>query len=181
MVNVSPSVGTGTQIFQPHNGGDGKVYGFEVAARLKFLSLPSPLDGLGVSGNLTRQWTSVDLGPAVQGKQRIQNAPNLLSNVEVFFEKHGLSLDLVYNHTGSYVSIYDTLGVGQGWDNVWVRPNSRLDLHAGYRYRNYKLDLSVSNLLKTETYWSHITKDNLAVSDIVNSGSTALATLTVSF
>jgi len=181
MINVSPTTGTGVQIYQPHNGGNGKVYGIEAAGRLKFLSMPAPLDGFGISGNITRQWTSVDLGAAVEGRQPIQNAPRILSNVELFYDKNGLSLDLVFNHTGSYVATYDTLGFGQGWDNVWVRPTSRLDLHAGYRFRNYRLDISVSNLLKTETYWSHITKDNLAVSDIVNSGSTALATLTVSF
>ena len=178
---VNSSAGVGSQITQPHNGGDGTVYGVEMAVRQKFQDMPAPLDGIGVSGNITRQWTSVDLGAAVVGKQRIQNAPDLMANAELFYEKHGLSLDLIYNYTGEYVATYDTLNFHQGWDNVWVRPTSRLDLHAGYKYRNWKVDVSIANLLKTESYWSHIGKDSLAISDIVNSGSTTLVTLTTTF
>jgi hypothetical protein len=40
-----------------------------------------------------------------------------------------------------------------------------------------KLDLSVANLLKGESYWSHIGEHSLALSDVVDSGRTSLLTL----
>lgn len=59
---------------------------------------------------------------------------------------------------------------------------SRVDLHAGYAFSQmFKLDLSIANLFDTPSYWSHIGKNSLAVSDIVNSGTTSLVTATVKF
>ena len=77
---------------------------------------------------------------------------------------------------------YDVLDQPGEWDNLWVRPMRRVDLHVGYAFNNgFKLDLSVSNLLKNYSYWSHIGKDSLALSDVVDSGRTTLLTLKKSF
>lgn len=175
-------VTNGTITYQPQNGGDGHVYGVEMQARQKFSALPGLLSGLGVGVNLTRQWTRVDVLGDGTRYDRIQNAPDVMANAQLFYEKGPVSFDVNYTYSGQYVSIYDTLGQNSTWDDVWVRPVSRVDLHAGYEFNKmFKIDLSVSNLFNTYSYWSHIGKNSLAISDIVNSGTTSLLTATVKF
>lgn len=175
-------VTSGTITYQPRNGGSGNVYGIELSARQRFTMLTPPFDGLGLAGNVTRQWTKVDVLGDGTREDRIQNAPNWMANAQLFFEKGRVMLDVNYDYSGSYVSIYDTLGYNAKWDNVWIRPHGRLDLHAGYAINdNIKIDLSMSNILNEESYWSHIGRHTLAVSDIVNSGTTSLLTATIRF
>lgn len=168
---------------QPTNGGSGKVYGLEFAGRQLLRFLPAPFDGFGVAGTLTREYSSVDLGdPALSNNKRILNAPSWLANAEVFYEKGGASIGLIYNYSGSYIAQYDFLSQHAAWDDLWVRSRRRLDLHAGYGFDSgLKVDLSVSNLLKDYTYWSHIGEKNLVDSDIVDSGLTALVSATYKF
>ncbi|MEH3046950.1 TonB-dependent receptor domain-containing protein [Sphingomonas adhaesiva] len=173
-------VTSGTITYKPSNGGSGDVYGIELSARQKLSALPGFLSGFGVAGNITRQWTKVDVLGDGTRMDRIQNAPDLLANAQLFYESGPLTFDINYDHSGSYVSVYDTLGKGASWDDVWVRPINRVDLHAGYAVtERVKLDLSISNLFNTYSYWAHIGKDSLAVSDIVNSGTTSLLTATM--
>jgi TonB-dependent receptor len=175
--------GGGTITNQPTNGGSGKAYGFELAGRQLFRFLPAPFDALGVSGTLTREYTSVDLGdPALGSNERITNAPDWLANVELFYEKGGAQVGLIYNYSGAYLAQYDFLSQHAAWDDLWVRARRRLDLHAGYDFQSgLKVDLSVSNLLKDYTYWSHIGRTSLVDSDIVDSGLTALLNATYKF
>jgi outer membrane receptor protein involved in Fe transport len=57
-----------------------------------------------------------------------------------------------------------------------------VDLHAGYDFGNgLKADISVANLFNNYTYWAHIGRHSLAISDIVNSGTTGLASIKYSF
>jgi len=175
--------GTGFVIKQPLNGGSGQVWGVELGARQRFQFLPAPFDGIGVSGNITREHTLVHLNvTGFDSSSPIENAPDWLANVEVFYEKRGLSVGLLYNYSGSYLAAYDQLGQGKNWDDLWVRPVRRLDMHAGYAFENgVKVDLSVANLLRSYSYWSHIGKDSLAISDIVDSGMTGLLNVTYKF
>ena len=170
------------QYIRPTNGGNGKVYGIEAAVRQKFQDMPAPLDGFGMGFNITGQRTSVDLGMDGFRNERIQNAPDLMANGELFYEKDGFSVNLSYHYAGSYIATYDYLGRGGPWDDLWVRPITRVDLHAGYAFHNgIQLDLSISNLTKNYSYWSHIGKSSLALSDVVDSGMTTLVTAKYSF
>ncbi|MFL6602785.1 MAG: TonB-dependent receptor [Steroidobacteraceae bacterium] len=173
----------GLIIKQPINAGNGQVWGLEFGARQKFTFLPEPFDGFGISGNLTREHTLVHLHvTGFDSSSPIQNAPDWLANVELFYEKHGLSVGLLYNYSGKYLAEYDKLSQNANWDDLWVRPIKRLDMHAGYAFESgLKLDLSVSNLLRDYTYWSHIGKDSLAISDIVDSGMTGFFNVTYKF
>ncbi|MBI1683607.1 TonB-dependent receptor [Caulobacter hibisci] len=170
-----------TTVYVPTNGGDGDVYGLELQLRQKFTELPGLLSGLGAGVNVTRQWTSVDLGDGVDN--RIQNAPDWVADAQLFYQKGGFSLDVIYHYTGAYVASYDVLGTAaDGWDNLWVRPLRSVDLHVGYAFDNgLKVDLSVANLLKDYSYWSHIGEHSLALSDVVDSGRTTLLTVKKTF
>ncbi len=177
------NTGGGYVIKEPLNAGSGQVWGVEFGARQKFTFLPAPLDGFGISGNATREHTLVHLNvPGFDPSSPIENAPDWLANVEFFYDKGGLNVGLLYNYNGKYLSQYDPLSQGSNWDDLWVRPVWRLDMHAGYAFDNgLKLDLSVSNLTRNYTYWSHLTKNSLAVSDIVDSGLTGFFNVTYKF
>jgi TonB-dependent receptor len=168
---------------QPTNGGSGHVYGIELAARQKFRDLPAPFDGFGIGANVTRQTTAVDLKIAgLDNPEQIQNAPRLMANAELFYEKFGVSLDLAYHYAGAYISQYDYMNLKASWDDLWIRPVHRVDLHAGYNYNDrMQVDLSVANLFDNVTYWSHVGENSLALSDIVDSGRTTLLTVKFSF
>ncbi|MEA1648640.1 TonB-dependent receptor [Nitrospirillum sp. BR 11164] len=175
---------SGSVIFHhPTNGGDGQVYGIELSARQKFQDMPAPFDGFGIGANLTRQWTSVDTkAPGLDPNERIQNAPEWMANIEAFYEKDGFTLDLIYHYTGAYVTQYDYLGLGGSWDDLWIRPVQRVDLHAGYDFGyGVRADVSVSNLFDDISYWSHIGKESLAISDIVDTGRTILVSMKYSY
>lgn len=181
-VNAGTSDAGLVRTVKPQNGGDGKVYGIEAAVRQKFQDMPAPFDGFGVGLNATRQWTSVDLGMDGFRHERIQNAPELMGNAELFYEKNGFSVNLSYHYAGSYVANYDYFGKGASWDNLWIRPTARVDLHAGYAFpHGFQVDLSISNLTKNYSYWSHVGRNNLAISDVVDSGMTTLLTAKYSF
>jgi TonB-dependent receptor len=175
--------GTGVIISQPVNGNDGKVYGVELAARQVFKFLPQPFDGLGVSTVVSRQYTSVDLGdPTLSNDERILNVPDWLANVEVFYTQGGLSLGLTYSYSGAFIEKYDYIDQPGNWDDLWQRARRRLDMHAGYDFQSgLSVDLSLGNVLKDYIYWSHIGRDSLAISDVIDSGITGRLTTTYKF
>lgn len=175
--------GAGTVLVKtPTNGGDGTLHGLEMTARQKFEFLPQPFDGLGVSINATRQNSRVDLGIPGFSNERLQAAPRTMANAELFYEKYGFSVNLSYHYTGSYISTYDFLNQGGPWDDLWIRPIRRVDLHAGYAMANgLQFDLQISNLTKNYQYWSHIGRNSLVNSDIVDAGMTTLFTVKYAF
>jgi TonB-dependent receptor len=179
-VEDAGAAGGGFVVNRPVNGGSGEVWGVELGARQKFTSLPAPFDGIGVSGNFSREHTLVHTNaPGFDSSSPIENAPDWLANVELFYEKHGVSAGLIFNYSGQYLAQYDQIGLGSNWDDLWVRPTKRLDMHAGYTFDSgLKLDLSIANLLKNYSYWSHIGKDSLVISDIVDSGMTGFFNVT---
>ena len=182
---VSPiTSGSGTALItEPSNGGSGHVYGVELSARQKFQDLPAPFDGFGIGANVTRQTTRVNLGvKGLDPSERIQNAPNWMANAEVFYEKRGFSVNAIYHYTSSYISQYDYMNLGASWDDLWIRPVQRVDLHAGYNYHDrLQIDLSVANVFKDISYWSHVGEHSIALSDIVDSGRTTLLTAKYNF
>lgn len=163
----------------PQNGGSGDVYGLELQFRKKFVEAPGLLGGFGIGGSLTRQWTKVDIGGGIQ--KRIQNAPEIMGDAQLFWEKGRFSIDMIYHYTGEYVSNYSALGLGS-WDDMWVRPIQTVDVHAGVDLgRGVRIDASVANLFGAYTYWAHIGRNSLALSDVVDSGATSLITLKAKF
>ena len=53
---------------------------------------------------------------------------------------------------------------------------------AGYHFDNgLSLDLSISNLTKEYSYWAHVGRSDLAISDIVDAGTTTLLTAKYAF
>jgi len=180
-LNTATSDGTNqTFITKPLNGGSGNVYGIEFEIHKTFVELPGILRGFGIGANITRQWTKVDIGNGIE--EPVQNAPDVMAQTRLSYEINGFSVDILYHYAGSYLESYNYLGQPTRWDNRWVRPIQRVDLHAGYDFgHGLKADVSISNLFNNYTYWAHIGRNSLAISDIVNSGTTGLASVKYSF
>ncbi len=166
-----------TRITQPENGGSGHVDGIELTGRQKFTGMPAPFDGFGLAGNLTLEQSGVHTGvPGLSPTERLQDQPNTAANVQLFFEKGPISAQLSYRYTGSYVSGYGVIGDGGANTSQldsWVRDNSRVDLHIGYKLPvGVRLDFSVANLLNSVGFYSTIGKNSVALPLIENYGRT---------
>jgi hypothetical protein len=111
----------------------------------------------------------------------MQNAPDVTGNFGIYYARNNVTFDVTYHYSGAYVASYDIFNKSVAWDDLWVRPVQHLDIHAGYNFGRVKLDLSVANVLKNYTYWSHVGEKSLAISDIIQSGRTALVTLKYDF
>lgn len=169
---------TRTDVSTPTNGGSGHVYGIELEFRQKLDEVSGWLSGIGVGGNFTHNWTKVDLGKNTSMRSEpIQNAPDNVANLQLFYEKNGLQFDMIWHYTGSYVSSYDYLNQGASWDHLWVQPMQRVDLHAGYDIGNgLRGDISVSNLMDDLSYKAQVGKYSSALTDAVDTGRTILLT-----
>ena len=90
-------------------------------------------------------------------------------------------------HAGDSVALQAKADITTAYNRVagldyWTRPIRRTDLHAGYAFDNgVMLDLSVSNLFEDYSYWAHVGRNSLTLSDVVNSGRTTLLTLKYDF
>jgi outer membrane receptor protein involved in Fe transport len=112
----------------------------------------------------------------------MQNAPDWLANIDAAYRLRGVSLYLSYNYTGAYLSSYNVLRAEGPWDNLWVRPAKRLDARAQWRPApGARLDLTVTNLTGEYSYWSHIGRDSLALSDVIQSGRRVVVSLRQEF
>lgn len=160
---------TDLRLLTPRNGGRGGVQGLEAEARHDWALAGGTLI---VGGTLSRQWTHVDLGSDELGRHiAMQNAPDWLANLTATYRYKRATVTLSAQHTGAYLSSYNALAAPGDWDNVWVRPATRLDLAADWQVRpRLRLSLSATNLTGAYSYWAHVGKDSLALSDIIDSG-----------
>lgn len=160
---------TDMRLLTPRNGGRGEVQGLEAEGRHDWSVAGGTLT---VGGTLSRQWTHVNLGDDELGRDiAMQNAPDWLANLSTTYRYKRATVTLSAQHTGAYLSSYNALGVSGDWDNVWVRPSTRLDLAADWQVRpRLRLSLSATNLTGAYSYWAHVGEDSLALSDIIDSG-----------
>ncbi len=158
----------GTRYLTSLNGGKATVLGIETEGH--FVLSPR----WDVSFAVTRQWTRGDLGTADLGPWKpLQNAPGLLATFELGYKAKASELGLRYRYSSAYLAEYDALSLHQAWDDKWIRPSAALDLNGSVAMSAHlKLQASVTNLTGSKTYWAHIGKNNLAVSDIVDAGQT---------
>jgi len=164
---TQPQAGTVRYVY-PQNAGAGTARGLEIEASL-------PLgDHLMASLTATRQWTRVDLGSDALGHDKpMPNAPGLIGSLGLAYHGNALSGHVVYRYTSAYLTGYDALEINAPWDDQWVRAAARLDVGGNWTVsRRVSVQASAENLLGGNSYWSHVGKHSLAVSDIVDSGRT---------
>ncbi len=175
--NATTSGSEYVEVTKPENGGSGYVYGVELTGSQRFTGMPAPFNGLGLSGNLTLERSGVHTDvPGLDPTERLQDQPNTAANVQLFYDRGPLSAQLSYRYTGAYVSGYSVIGDGglaSSQLDSWVKDNTRLDLHVGYKLPfGARLDFSISNLLDSDSFYSTIGKNTNILPTIVNSGRT---------
>ncbi|RIV92883.1 TonB-dependent receptor [Aurantiacibacter xanthus] len=118
---------TGYLLSGTFNGKNGKLYGVELNAQNQFDFLPSPLDGLGVQGNVTFLGGTFDApATATQPAQSglpFQGLSDTIANASVFYEKYGFSARVSYQWRSDWEDTLGGLGAGEsrkGYENLDV-------------------------------------------------------------
>lgn len=123
------------------NGRDGKLYGVEFAYNQVFTFLPGPFDGLGAQASLTLVDGDFEL-PSGR-KVAFPGTSKRITNLSVFYEKHGFSARLGYQHRTKWL---DDISVDSASDIYWAS-NERMDLSVRYQLvQGFTLYADVVNL-----------------------------------
>ncbi|MGC1300844.1 MAG: TonB-dependent receptor, partial [Caulobacteraceae bacterium] len=149
--NLSTVAGS-TTVQTTLNGLGGYAYGVELNARKRLATLPAPFDGLGVGGNLTAQSTYARyaLSPTDIRSAPLPNAPDLLYNMELFYDRYGVKAALDYSYQGLAL---EQLQIND--PDIYTQPVKTLNLSASYRFPlGLKVGVAVQNLLDAYTYWA---------------------------
>lgn len=167
-----------TTISKPVNGGDGKVYGLELAGSVTVGAPPSIPGEFVLSGNATFEGSRVDPKGGLSSRERLLYQPNLAANAQLSYVLHTLRADLSYRYSGDYVYQYAVIGGSSDLDG-WVRARSLLDLHLAYGFGRAKLEGAIANLTNERSYYATVGRTANAIGSIVDSGRTF--TLKVSY
>jgi hypothetical protein len=116
-------------VTQPINVSREALSGVEFNVQLQFTMLPGALGGFGISSNYTHVWGEGQGGQVRPGAIPLAYQSKNLGNVQLFYEKYGLSARVAFNYRSSYL---DTLG-GSAGDDQYTDGNGQLDVHAAYQ------------------------------------------------
>lgn len=112
---VPTAAGEDWTLAGPVNGGEGELSGFE----LNFIGqatnlLPAPLDGFGVSGNLTVLDSSFD---TLSGTSfSLPGTSDVIYNASLFYEKAGFSARVNYQYRDAWLSTTENDSLAEYWD-----------------------------------------------------------------
>jgi TonB-dependent receptor len=138
-------------ISQPMNGRTAHLYGIEFDVIKSFQGLIPPFDGFGVEANVTAQHSRAKSGnPDYPNAMPLVDAPSLLYNLAVTYQKYGIDAKLSYSWRGKYVEQLRDNGIAK-----WVQPNKSLDLHIRYNVNeHFAVDFEASNLMNDWKYYT---------------------------
>lgn len=140
---------TGYDFISTLNGSNGKLYGVELNYQQNFRQLPSPWDGLGVSGNLALLDGEFDT-PARKGAP-FPGTSKTVVNTALSYEKYGLSARLSYQWRDNWADTLGGLGLGSGGDE-FRKAYGNLDLTLRYALSARLTLFADASNLTNETY-----------------------------
>ena len=141
------------------NGGEGRVFGAEVAAQLQLepwtndLGLPEWMGGFGITANLTLNDSQVTKPIIVNPtftvparRVRLPGTSDMVYNIGGYYEKYGLSVRLQYQRRSTWLdSIADDLT--DAGDTYWAA-DDEMDFSARYAInKNFEIYFDATNLL----------------------------------
>lgn len=148
-LNVNQIQGGGTiplnfKVFEPNNGGNAEVKGFEVGYQQPLTFLPSPFDGFGLIANYT--FVDADDLPFVAGGPALP-LPGVSKNnynLVLYYEKAGFGARASYNYRDKFVVDSSSFfGDGQ-----FTNSFKQLDLSASYAFnKNLEVHVEALNVL----------------------------------
>lgn len=110
------------------NGGNGRIYGAEVAWQQSFDFLPGALNGLGLYANYTFAKSQAEL-PQNGGKTEMPGTSRHNYNVALSYEKYGFNARLAYTYRSKFIQSYNILNPEL---NVYWNDRDSLDFTASY-------------------------------------------------
>jgi len=137
------------------NGGDGRIYGFEVAAQFQLepwtadIGLPDWMGGFGITANATvndSEVTKPAVGLIPARQIRLPGTSDLVYNLGGYYEKYGLSVRLQYQRRSTWMDgVADALT--DAGDTYWAA-DDEMDFSARYAVtKNFEVYFDASNIL----------------------------------
>jgi TonB-dependent receptor len=115
------------QIFQPLNGDNATLWGFELAYQNQFRNLPSPWDGFGFFINYT--WTDSEASLPERNDIPLPGQAEQVGNIAISYEKGFFSGILTYNVRDKFIeNVADDPS-----EDEWVDEHAQLDFQAQFR------------------------------------------------
>ena len=137
----------------PQNGKDATLEGLEFDVRHKLANLPGPLDGLGVGGSLTLQHSDANPNLAGHANTWLPRAPELIYNVDLFYQKYGLRSDLSFQYTGLQLD-----GISSASLDEYLQRQQSLDLSISYPVEGVLIAFSAKNMLNDIEFYKTLGK-----------------------
>jgi len=137
--------------FQPTNGTQAHIFGFEAAYQQLFTFLPGLASGLGVSANYSHTTSRAVVPQRSLDPALVRQGPNNW-NLGVTYDKRRLSLRLGLTHNDAYIYQYNyvdgaDLGLRGPNGDVYAYAHTQLDAQGSYRLKpGLKLIVSLLNL-----------------------------------
>ncbi|GHD00637.1 TonB-dependent receptor [Novosphingobium pokkalii] len=119
------------QVTQPINVDREQLSGVEFNVQYQFTRLPGLLAGFGISANYTHVWGDAHGVQVRDGAIPLAYQSRDVGNVQVFYEKYGLSARVAFNYRSAYL---DTLGSSAATDQ-YTDGNAQLDVHVAYQIK----------------------------------------------
>ena len=147
--------GVSYSVVRPRNAGKGHLQGMEATYQQFYDSLPGIFRGLGLQANFTYITGSTDTADTTPGAalgarttKPYAQVSKTSYNVIGLYERGAFSARLAYNWRGSYVDTFDGPNApGSPLRTISVRPTSRMDFSASYKWRQVTITLDATNLL----------------------------------
>jgi len=137
--------------FQPTNGTQAHIFGFEAAYQQLFTFLPGFMNGLGVSANYSHTTSKAVVPLRAVDPALVRQGPNNW-NLGVTYDKRRLSLRLGLTHNDAYIYQYNytdgtELGPKGPNGDVYTYAHTQLDAQGSFRLKSrLKLIVSLLNL-----------------------------------
>lgn len=116
------------------NGQDGQLYGLEFDYQQRFAFLPSPWDGLGVTGNVA--FLDGSFNTYERADAPFPGTSKTIVNTSVYYEKYGLSARLSYQWRDDWLDTLGSLGLGTSEGDSYRKAYGNLDLSLRYALNN---------------------------------------------
>lgn len=114
------------------NGDDGYLAGIELNLIGTATFLPEPLDGLGISANLTLLESGFDAPSLNNQRFDLPGTSDTIFNVSVFYEKFGFSLRGNYTYRSPWLSTTENEALNEFWNTT-----ERVDLSFRYQFPTF--------------------------------------------
>ncbi len=116
----------------PVNGNGGYIKGIELQANLDFGDYISMLDGFGINGNYTKNWTDIKSNKG--GDTTIPGFSGVTYNFAAYYEKHGWQARVSYSYRDpAYSDVAGNFGTRA---YTTILDNTHVDAQIGYEFQD---------------------------------------------